>query len=70
MTRGREPGVKIEIGVAKDPCDHYDFGVFDSKTRIKVNRYWWSQYVEKRKEFELLHQELVNYVNKKKVSKK
>ncbi len=62
MTKGREKGIKIEISVAQDECGHFDFGNFESKKHIKVNRYWWSQYIEKRSEFEIMHQVLIKNV--------
>lgn len=68
MSNGPEKGIKIEVSAARDECGHYDFGSFPvklKKHKLKVNRYWWSEYLKKRQEFEIWHAQLIKAAQKK-----
>lgn len=59
----KEP--KIEVSFTKTLNPDYDFGMFQAKKHIKIDKKEWFEYVEARKNFEFLHCDLIKLAEKK-----
>ena len=55
----------VAISIYKDKCGHYDFGNFPSYYKILQQRPLWTEYLNVRNQFEILHDKLIKIAIKK-----
>lgn len=56
---------KVLIEIAREMQEHWDFGSFTSKYTIPVESEFWQKYIEARREFEIMHGQLIRQAKKR-----
>lgn len=56
---------KILVNIAKEQQEHWDFGSFTSKYTLAVESEFWQRYLEARREFEIMHFQLIRQARKR-----